>query len=226
MLEKNVSEGGGGWEVSGCTEIKMQSKTQEERKGEIAAEIKGKVGGTVKSCESACHRGSIWRGTWIWTITPSFTRASLLLYSVLSSSHECWLFTIKSFLLDGWMVLKSTHSDMLQECICFVSQNFFWNCTRQRGGHWRPTDFSASLEGNLESKITNTNSPKERGHPALCGQAQTRGGDWDGAKVFGFHYIFLKNRCSVSCFKVTVDFESSSSKCKLNYFQWHSSLNI
>lgn len=29
----------------------------------IAAEIKGKVGGTVKSCESACHGGSIWKRT-------------------------------------------------------------------------------------------------------------------------------------------------------------------
>lgn len=28
---------------------------------EIAVEIKGKVGGTERSCESACHRGSMWR---------------------------------------------------------------------------------------------------------------------------------------------------------------------
>lgn len=31
--------------------------------GVIAAEIKGKVGGTVKSCESACLGGSIWKRT-------------------------------------------------------------------------------------------------------------------------------------------------------------------
>lgn len=35
-------------------------KRQEERRGEVVLEIKGKVGGSVKSCESACHRGSIW----------------------------------------------------------------------------------------------------------------------------------------------------------------------
>lgn len=29
----------------------------------MAAEIKGKVGGTVKSCESACDGGSIWKRT-------------------------------------------------------------------------------------------------------------------------------------------------------------------
>lgn len=36
-------------------------KRQEERRGEIVLEIKGKVGGSAKSCESAHHRGRIWR---------------------------------------------------------------------------------------------------------------------------------------------------------------------
>lgn len=34
---------------------------RDRKRGEIVLQIKGKVGGSVKSCESACHRGSIWR---------------------------------------------------------------------------------------------------------------------------------------------------------------------
>lgn len=36
-------------------------KREEERRGEIVLEIKGKVGGSAKSCESAHHRGRVWR---------------------------------------------------------------------------------------------------------------------------------------------------------------------
>lgn len=73
--------------------------------------------------------------------------------------------------------------------IAHTSERWSWETNRLR--HQR---YILSLEGNLESWITTTpNSPKEKGHPALCGHTQTRdGGDWDWAKDFGFHYIFFK----------------------------------
>lgn len=66
---------------------------QEEKWGEIAVEIKGKVGGTEKSCESACHRDSVWRRRcdgkpwgWILTVTAktfSFRYEVPLLFNTL-----------------------------------------------------------------------------------------------------------------------------------------------